>query len=121
MRLLLTIIMSALGLLIVSYLVPGFTITTFWAALLVAIVLGFVNAFLRPLFILLTLPINIVTLGLFTLVINGLMIMLVAWIVPGFSVDGLWAAIWASIVLWLISLITHGFAKAATRPVPRTR
>jgi putative membrane protein len=117
---LLTIIFSAIGLLIVSYIVPGFVIDSFWSAVIVAVILGLVNAFIRPLILLLTLPINIVTLGLFTLIINGLMLMLVAAIVPGFAVSGLWAAILASIVLWLVSMVTQGFTKAVTRQVPRS-
>lgn len=79
----------------------------FVTALLVALVLGLLNVFIKPLFVILTLPINILTLGLFTLVINAVIIMMVSALVPGFKVDGFWNAmlfsIVLSIVMWLIN------------------
>jgi putative membrane protein len=92
MKILINWIISAMIIFIVAYIVPGVHITSFAAALAVALVLGIINAFLKPVLIILTLPINILTLGLFTLVINALLIMLVSKIVPGFVIDGfLWA------------------------------
>lgn len=97
---------SALVIIIASYLLPGVQVDSFMTALMVALVLGILNVFLKPLLILLTLPITILTLGLFTLVINALLILLVDVIVPGFTVDGFWWAILFSILITLINLIT---------------
>ncbi len=93
----------ALAIGITAYLLPGVTVSGAWAALVTALVLGLVNAFLKPLLLLLTLPINILTLGLFTFVINGLLIMLAASIVPGFSVKNFGWAVLFSIVLALVA------------------
>lgn len=77
-----------------SYLLPGVHVESFTSALVTALVLGIINAFIKPILLILTLPITLITLGLFTLVINALLIMLTANIVPGFGVDGfLWALI----------------------------
>jgi putative membrane protein len=74
-----------------------------------ALLLGVVNAFVRPIIIILTLPITLLTLGLFLLVINALMIMLVAWFLPGFLVAGFWSAVFAAIVVSLTSWIMSGW------------
>lgn len=100
-------IISALSILVVANLLPGFSVASFWTALWVALVLGLVNATIRWILIILTFPINILTLGLFTFVINALMILLVSAIVPGFEVAGFWAAFWGAILLALISSLTN--------------
>jgi putative membrane protein len=74
-----------------------------------ALLLGIVNAFVRPIIIILTLPITLLTLGLFLLVINALMIMLVAWFIPGFIVSGFWSAVFAAIVVSLTSWVMSGW------------
>ena len=102
-------IINALSLLIVAQVVPGFSIHSFWTALIAALVLGFVNATIRWVLIVLTLPINLLTLGAFTLVINALMILLVRSIVKGFDVASFGAAFLAALLLWLISLATTWF------------
>ncbi len=102
-------IINALCLLIVAQVVPGFSIHSFWTALIAALVLGFVNATVRWVLLILTLPINILTLGLFTLVINALMILLVSTVVKGFDVASFGTAFLAAIILWLISLLTNWF------------
>lgn len=94
---------NALALLVVSALVGGVKVSGPLAVLVAAAVLGLVNAFVRPVLFVLTLPINIVSLGLFTFVLNGLMLMLTSALVPGFYVKGFWAAVWASILLSLMS------------------
>ena len=100
-------IVSAVIILLLSYILPGITVAGFVTALLVALVWGLLNAFIKPVLILLTLPINILTLGLFTFVINALLVMLVAAIVPGFRVANFWWALLFSIILSLVmSLIT---------------
>jgi len=103
LQILVSLILSVLAVLISAYVLPGVKVDGVFTALVVAVVLSVVNTFIKPLVVLLTLPINIMTLGLFSLVINALMVMLVAAVVPGFQVDGiLWAVVF-SIVLSVIS------------------
>lgn len=97
--------LNALLLMLIPYIVPGVEVASFFAALVTAIVLAAVNALIRPVLLLLTLPINILTLGLFTLVINGFMFYLVSAIVKGFTVTNFWAAFWAAIVYSLFSML----------------
>ena len=108
MELIINWLLATLAVLITSYLLPGINLKGFTTALLVALVLGVINAVIRPVIIILTLPINILTLGLFTLVINALMVLLVAAIVPGFAVRSFWWALGFSIILtvvnWTINL-----------------
>lgn len=99
-------IINAAALLLVAYLYPGVTVASFWAAMLAALVLGLVNALIRPLLVLLTLPVTVLTLGLFLFVINALMFWLAAEIVSGFRVTGFWAALIGSVLYSLITLIT---------------
>lgn len=109
MEILISIILSAIAVFVTANILPGVHLQGFGSALVVAIVLGFVNTFIRPLIFLLTLPINILTLGLFTLVIIGGIVMLVSAIVPGFKVDGfLWALVFA-IVLAAVSAFIQAF------------
>jgi putative membrane protein len=103
MSFLLQWLVSGLAIIITAYLLPGVRVTGFFAALVTALILGLINAFIKPVLILLTLPLNILTLGLFTLVINALLIMLAAAIVPGFSVQGFWWALLFGLVLAVIS------------------
>lgn len=98
-------IINALLLITITYIVPGVYVQSFYYALVVVIVLGLVNALIRPILILLTLPINILTLGLFTLVINGLMFWLVASILEGFTVTNFWAAFFGALVYALFSIL----------------
>lgn len=110
--LLLRWIINALALLIVANVVPGFEVSSFYSALIAALVLGFVNATVRWVIIFFTLPINILTLGLFTFVINAGMILLVSSVVKGFDVANFTAALLAAVILWLISLLTTWFLEA---------
>lgn len=98
-------LISAIAVLLASYLIPGVVVSTFWWALVVALVLGIVNAVIKPILVLLTLPINILTLGLFTLVIDAVLVLLVSAIVPGFHVSGFWPALFFSITLSIINLL----------------
>jgi putative membrane protein len=97
-------IVSAAAIGIAAYLIPGIEVTLLGAVVL-AVVLGIINAFLKPIINLLTLPLNIFTLGLFSLVVNALLIMLAALIVPGFSVAGFWPAFLFGIVVSLVSAL----------------
>ena len=97
-------LISALAIGIAAYLIPGIEVTLI-GALVLAVVLGIINVFLKPVINLLTLPINVVTLGLFSLVVNALLIMLAGMIVPGFTVDGFWPAFFFGIVVALVSAL----------------
>lgn len=107
MQLLLRWVLNAIALLLVTRVVPGVTVDGFYAALIVALVLGIVNALIRPILIFLTLPINIVTLGLFTFVINALLFWFVSTFVKGFNVSGFVAAFWGALLLWAVSWVTN--------------
>lgn len=96
---------SALALLIVSAVVPGISLSDFRAALIAAAVIGFVNAVIRPLFIILTLPFTILTFGLFIFVINAMLLLFASWISPGFHVSGFASAFVGSIVLSLVTTV----------------
>ena len=109
MGFLIRIAISALGLWLASSWVAGISVadqaTLVWAALL----LGVVNAIVRPIAILLTMPITLLSLGLFLWVINGAMLGLVSWMLDGFSVDGLWPAMLGSLIIGLTGWIGNGF------------
>ena len=105
MRLLLTWLINAIALIALPYVVSSITVDSFLTALLVAIVLGFVNAIIRPILVILTLPVTILTLGLFIFVINGLLFWAVGSFVPGFHVGGFWPGVFGAIVYSLISWV----------------
>ena len=105
MRLLLGWAINAGVLLLLPYLIPAVHVKSFGTALLVALVLGLLNVFVRPLLVLLTLPITVLTLGFFLLVINGLMLWLVSRMLEGFEVTGFWWAVLAAVVYSVISSI----------------
>lgn len=105
MSLILLWFINALALLLVAYLLPGVHVAGFGAALIAAIVLGLVNSVIRPILVVLTIPVTIVTLGLFLFVINGLMFWMVGSILNGFQVDGFWWAMLGAIIYSVISTI----------------
>jgi putative membrane protein len=111
MRILLVWLLNALALIAVAYLVPSIHVASFTSALIAALVLGLVNAVIRPILVLLTLPVTVLTLGLWILVINALLFWFVGSFVRGFVVDGFWAgfigSILFSIVSWLLSALVH--------------
>jgi putative membrane protein len=100
-------LVMALAIIITSYLLPGVSVSTFVVALLVALVIGILNAFIKPILLVLSLPINILTLGLFTFVINGFLIWLTSRIVPGFHVAGFWWGVLFSIILSIVLYLLH--------------
>lgn len=102
-------IVSAMVVFSIAYILPGASVVDFTAALVVALALGVINALLKPVLLLLTLPINILTLGLFTFVLNALLIILVSNIVPGFTVDGFLAAFIFGIVLSVVNAVVNNF------------
>jgi len=101
MKLLVRILITAILVLLIAHFMTGVHVADFVTALLVAVVLGLLNIFIKPIFVLLTLPFTIVTLGLFLLVINAIIILLCTNIVGGFSVDTFWTALLFSVVLSL--------------------
>ena len=109
MNIIVKILISALAVMVAQYVLPGVTVDTFMTGIIVAIVLGVLNAVLKPILVILTLPITIVTLGLFLLVINVLIIELAANVLAGFSVDGFWWALIFSVVLSIVSSVFNGF------------
>lgn len=109
--LLLRWLLNTIILLIVGLIVPGVKFENFWSALITALVLGFLNALIRPLIILLTLPVNILTLGLFTLIINAFLFWLASTIVKGFEVSNFWAAFFGALVYSIIIMIINSLDK----------
>jgi putative membrane protein len=99
------LVVSALLLVLVAYFVPGIHVSSFLVALVAALIFGVVNGIVRPVLVVLTLPVTVITLGLFLLVINALMLMLTAWLVPGFTVTGFVAALMGSVLLTLFNLV----------------
>lgn len=102
-RLLLVWLINALALLAVAYLMPSIEVASFTTALIAALILGLVNTFIRPVLVLLTLPVTILTLGLFIFVINGVLFWFVGSYIEGFTVGGFWAGVFGAIVYSLIS------------------
>jgi len=94
----------ALVIMFISWVIPGISVDSFWSALLVAVVIALINVFIKPILVLVTLPINILTLGLFTLVINALLFMFAGFISPGFEVDGFLSAFLGALLLSILSV-----------------
>jgi putative membrane protein len=103
---------NLLALVMAGSMINGIRIESIGMSVVAAGILGLVNAVIRPVVLILTLPINLLTLGLFTLVINALMLELVAAVVPGFIIEGFWAAFWGALVIsvvsWLVNLFVGG-------------
>ena len=103
----LKLVMNAVAFYIVAYLVPGISIAGWQALIVISVVWGVLSMLLKPILVLLTLPINIMTLGLFTFVINAFLILLMSRVVPGFSVSGFGVALLAAVVLALVNLVLN--------------
>jgi len=110
-KLLIHWVLSALCLLLVAHFVPGFYLSGFGSALIAAVVIGLVNSTLGILLKILTFPLTILTLGIFWLVINALMLKFASIFVPGFVVRGLWPAFWGGIILSLLNMIVRQLLK----------
>ena len=104
---LLTWLVTAISLMITAYIVPGFIVSSFFAALIAAVILGLVNAIVKPLLVLLTLPLTILTLGLFLFIINAITIWLAGLLTPGFAVVGFLPALVGSIVLTVVTSVIN--------------
>ncbi len=107
MKLIFNWLVSAIAVAIAAYVLPGVSVDTVWSALITAVVLGGINLLIRPVILFLTLPINILTLGLFTLVINAVLVLLASAVVPGFQVASFWWALLFSIVLTIVNSVLH--------------
>jgi putative membrane protein len=108
MKILINWIISAMVIFIVAYILPGVHVLNFVSALAVALVLGILNAFIKPVLLILTLPITILTLGLFALILNAVLILVVGMVVPGFKVDGfLWAFIFGIVLSVANAFVNH--------------
>lgn len=112
MTLILVWILNAVALLVVAYVLPGITVASFGSALIAALVLGLLNTLVKPVLILLTLPITVVTLGLFLLVLNALVFWFAGSILKGFHVEGFWWAVIGAIVYSLVSGLLSGLLAA---------
>jgi putative membrane protein len=102
---------NALALVVVTAIFKGIRLDNNQALIATAVVLALVNTWLRPLVVILTLPINILTLGLFTLVINALMLELAAWLIPAFHIDTFWTAIEGALVMSIVSFLLNWFLR----------
>jgi len=102
---------ATLAIIVSAYLLPGVTVLSFFAAFVTALVLGIINAFIKPVLVILTLPLNVLTLGLFTFIINALLIMLTGIIVPGFEVMSFWWALLFGLILSLVNFVLHSVVK----------
>ncbi len=105
----LRLIILAAGIFLAAFLVPGIAVAGYGAAIKAALLLGILNIFIKPVLLLLTLPINILSLGIFTLIINGLLLWLVGTVVAGFTISGFFTAILGSIIISILSILLNRF------------
>ena len=105
MSIIMRLVLSALAFLAVANLVPGISVASFWTALVLAILWGLISITIRPVVLILTLPINILTLGIFTFILNGFFLWLLGGIVKGFEVKGFWVAVLGALVLSIINML----------------
>ena len=115
MGILLRWFMLTAAILLASYLVNGIEVQGFWSAFLAAAILGILNAFFRPILVILTLPLNILTLGLFTFVINAFLLKMVSGVISGFEVHGFWPALVGSVVISIVSWVLSSFVNERGR------
>jgi putative membrane protein len=104
-------LLNGVAVVLTAYLLPGVDVTDYWTALIVALVLTLANVFVKPVLIILTIPITLLTLGLFLLVINALIILLADYLVDGFSVDGFWWALLFSLILSIFNSLFDDLTK----------
>jgi putative membrane protein len=115
MMIILRWIINALALLAAAAIVPGFHIESFYTALIAALILGLINALVRPIILILTLPITIITLGLSVFLVNTLMFWLMSTMVKGVAIDGFWPAVATTIFLWAVGVVSNRFIKYAKK------
>ncbi len=101
------LLLSALAFLAVANLVPGIAVASFWTALILAVLWGIIGVTVKPIVLILTLPINILTLGIFTFILNGFFLWLLGGIVKGFEVQGFWVAVLGALVLSILNMLIN--------------
>lgn len=111
MKLILNLLVNGFAVFVADYFLPGVKVDSYFTAIVVSIGLGIVNTFIKPIVFLMTVPINILTLGLFTFIINGLLVLLVSSFIPGFTVDNFGWAMVFSLVLWAVNFFLHSLTK----------
>lgn len=111
MNFILRLLLSALAVVILSKILPGVSVASYGIAILVAVVLSLLNFIVKPLLIILTLPVTILTLGLFLLIINALIILMADGLITGFAVDGIWWALLFSLLLSILQSLLFSFLK----------
>jgi len=111
MKLIIKLLLNAVAVVVLSKILNGVSVDSYTTAIIVAVVLSILNLLVKPVLIIFTLPITIITLGLFLLVINALIILLADKLIDGFSVDGIWTAILFSILLSMLQSILHSLLK----------
>ena len=111
MNILVALVLNALALLATAYIVPGFHVDSFVTALITGVILGLINTFIRPILTIVSAPITILTLGLFSFVINAVALYLATLVVPGFKIDSITTAIIGGVVLAVVSTIIASLAK----------
>ena len=104
-------IVLTISILVTPYFIDGISVNGFFSAVFTAAILGVLNAFFRPVLLILTLPINILTMGLFTFVINAVLLLMASGLVSGFQVAGFWTAVWAAVIIsifsWLLNMLVN--------------
>ena len=105
-------IISAISILIVGHIIPGFEVQSFWSALIAAVVIGLINGTIGLFLKIITIPLSILTFGIFFLVINALMLMFASSLLSGFTVSGFWAAFFGAIVLAIVNMLIRGLVGA---------
>ncbi len=111
MNLIIKWILFALLIMLIGWIIPGIEVTGFFGALIAVIIIALVNIFIKPILQIISLPINFITLGLFSLVINALMLLLAAKLSPGLEVDGFWSGFWGAILLSIFAPFISGFGE----------
>src|SRR6056297_998474 len=106
MNIVVRLLINALIIFGLAWALPGVSVESFWVALIASVILGLLNVFVKPFLIILTIPVTIITLGLFLLVINALIILLADYFIDGFNVDGFW---WALLFSLLLSVLNSAF------------
>lgn len=117
MNFLISLLVNGLAVFLVANILPGVEVTSYLSAIIVAVLLGFVNSFIKPIITVLTLPITMLTLGLFLFIINGGMVLIVDYILGGFFVDGLFWATLFSIVLAFFNFLSDGLISRNNSPL----
>lgn len=111
MKFILRLLLTALAVVLLAMILPGVEVSSYGIAVLVALVLSILNVLVKPLLVILTLPVTLVTLGLFLLFINAIIILIADWLVDGFYVDGIWSALVFSLLLSLLQAVMFSMLK----------